>query len=241
MMYVFYYNEIRYTVRKDANGYWYVNPEAHGALRKAVKNKAKQMMGFNASGEIVDMTKTDVLLNELTKFTELGCWKNTLVDYPPTPVPAKDPWDNLKETTMYECDDCCCETPRTEESTKRSYLLDRLSIANEAKYQAERKHFGMEDDDAPTTVAELVQRIKDGKFTVRPQYTGENAKRISYYSEMPVFLRWRDPAVKEDDVGLTKARDVREKAHTEARDQAYIGDAKEGLAALKEFESKTFH
>lgn len=127
------------------------------------------------------------------------------------------------------------------EQNKLSYLASRLSSIFCEKSMALSKTYGLEDDDRPTTPKEFVQRIKDGKFTLtkRAETMEEENDSFDYYC-INDYLRWRDPATKEDKAGYKAALTLMEKAYADTRDTINIATPTEGLAALKAFEAQTF-
>lgn len=134
--------------------------------------------------------------------------------------------------------------PQSEISEQRAYLLDRLSTIGWQKRDDERKPFGLKDDEEPKTIKERKERIAAGKYTFK-FYVDEDGdydeEGENYYGVGKVTLRWRDPAVKEDQKGYDAAMEKLEKDLTSYRDTIHIMDAETGLKALQEFESKTYH
>lgn len=124
------------------------------------------------------------------------------------------------------------------DQTRLDHLTRRLFVANGNQDLKLRQHFGLEDDNRPATAKEFVQRIKDGKFTLRDEDSED-----CYYTDADFAynIRWRDPSVKEDKDGYTAAKKNMEAAYNAAKDQIYISSPEAGLKALQEFESATFH
>lgn len=132
------------------------------------------------------------------------------------------------------CYDCMDETSTPEEK-KTAYLLDRLESISYSKRQSLKKQFGLCDDNVPTTFTELLARIQAGKFTIKD----EDKDKAAYYYGMG-YIRWRDPAVKEDHEGFKKAVDAMNAAYNIASDDIRIQTPEEGLKTLRAFEAATF-
>lgn len=94
--------------------------------------------------------------------------------------------------------------------------------------------FGLTDDADPQTPEELVQRIKDGKYTIKP--TDEN----DYYLNPIHLFRWHDPAIVKNKAGYNAwETNVLDPANTVAERTIQIKSPDEGLAALQAFEATT--
>lgn len=218
-------------INYDGNSYWVYPPKevdwVHwnfvpenpavdkpaGKLRKAIKNKAKEMFKLDAS----EVTCT---------FTEYApTFTNEIVYAAPTTASTKE--NNM----CYDCD----ITPKTDLTRAREYLSERLEGLQYTRRNDERKYFGLTDDDFPKDMEEFVKRIQDGKFVLPEKY-----KDRSVYNAAD-HIRWRDPAKKEDKAGFEAAADRIDKAENEARDIIWTLTEKDGLEALRAFEAKTFH
>lgn len=172
----------------------------------------------------------------------------------PAPETPKAPWGTVrvdkaelkkrfgstkKEKNM--CYDCGCETntilsaPKSDTQTAREYLMCQLSEIAYEKYDELRKTFGLQDDAQPKNVKEMIERIIEGKYVLPEKYAEKN-----WYSASD-YIRWRDPSVKEDQEGLDKALQTRDKEQRKTANVIAVSDPKEGLAALEAFESNTFH
>lgn len=121
----------------------------------------------------------------------------------------------------------------TNEPSARSHLQSRLYDTREKKNVDLRRFFGLMDDEAPETAEDTIQRIKDGKYILRPA--------SDYYRTFRDRIRWRDPAKQEDEAGYEAAWEVLNKDFQDANDIITVLDVKDGLSALKQFESKTYH
>ena len=119
------------------------------------------------------------------------------------------------------------------ESSKINYLSDRAATVQYRKEQDARKTFGLVDDMAPETAAELVKRIQDGKFILKDETKDKNVYEPARY------IKWRDPAVKEDTAGFRAAVDALAKVYQDTKDTIAIGTPAEGLAAVKALDAWT--
>ncbi len=212
----------------DNDGYhWDIVPcnpvvdKPTGKLHKAIKNKAKALLGING----MKMSEISLDYNTVT-------WTVSPVEPVCTAAVTYDA--SVMEKNMYDCDDDCC-TPKSDTARAKSYLAERLFEEQDQKVHEARKHFGLADDNAPADIGEFVKRIQDGKFVVPEKYKEKNW----YYANE--FIRWRDPAKVEDNDGMTAARKMIEDAATETRDTIKVLPETDGLAALRAFKAKTFH
>lgn len=142
--------------------------------------------------------------------------------------------EKQKEIEMTYNTDC---SAITEVQTQRKYLSARLMTLAKNKEPDLLRNFGLTDDKAPMTFDEAVQRIKDGKYTVVEQYSGNTAN--GYYG-LDSAIRWRDPAKKEDKPGYDAAKKLMAAAVTDTQDAIMIKTPDEALAAVKAFEAMTF-
>jgi len=145
-----------------------------------------------------------------------------------------DKSNNEKETTMY------LDTRASLDMQKKQYLLNRLDNEHRKMVAPLSKTFGLSDDTPPKTPSELVERIQAGKFVIPSE---EDQKKRRYYGpEDAIYsFRWRDPAAKEDQAGYEAAEKALTTAYTEAKDAIMIKSDEDGLKALEDFKSKTFH
>lgn len=94
-----------------------------------------------------------------------------------------------------------------------------------------RKEYGLDNDPAPTTPEELIERITKGHYILP-----EKNKRNPYHSRLDHFI-WRDPKVEKDEEGFEKAMDKLRKARDEAVNALMSTLDVEGFAkALKRFQ-----
>lgn len=120
---------------------------------------------------------------------------------------------------------------------QKAYLADRLNKASHKKEDDLCHAFNLVDDDAPESIAELVDRITKGRFVA----DDETLKRKVYHGELLHSMTWRDPAAKRDQDGYDAAYKAMQAAKTAATDAIMVKDADAGLAAVTDFASKTFH
>lgn len=130
-------------------------------------------------------------------------------------------------------------TPATETQDQRKYLERRLFEVYADKRDPLESLFGLLDDHAPQTPAELAARIADGKFTIRG--TGDDTKNAAHYRYWGAaeLIQWRDPAKKADMDGFKAAKDALKAERQKALDIIKIDDPKSGLEAIKALEAWT--
>ena len=125
---------------------------------------------------------------------------------------------------------------------QRRYMETRLHSVYLDHDHALRSHFHM-DPDYPATLREGLDRIAKGtvKFP-----TAEKLEDIGYLMDGTFFadaiwgsVDWRTTDADKD--GFKAAEKLLNKAFTDAKDTIKVADPKDGLTALKEFESKTFY
>lgn len=140
-----------------------------------------------------------------------------------------------------ECEDRYVDAipAQTDLAMTRSYLSDRVDETSSAKSYALRPVYFMDADDAPKTVKEMIERITAGKF-IAPDEKVDAHQAESHYGYRPYnAIQWRtQPA---DSKGYWAAIEEVNKASTEAKDVIKTGTEKDGLDALRAFQSKTFH
>lgn len=123
----------------------------------------------------------------------------------------------------------------TEIERQRLFLVRELEFADDRMETKLRRQFGLLDDESPETFTELLARIQAGKYVIYD----DKKDKPSYNSGLQ-FIHWRDPAVKEDQKGFDVARKAMRTAKQDAERTIRVSYPKEGLAALKSFESATF-
>lgn len=158
----------------------------------------------------------------------------------PTPQECKVP--KKRNSAMYHDEDCfddgfdlSLSAGATETERQKRFLLNELSGVEDRQETKLRKQYGLMDDDEPRTFNELMARLKDGKYFIPDDKKDKDAWGYGLN-----LVKWRDPAVKEDQKGFEAAQKIMRVSYTDAIRTIKISDPKEGLAALKSFESATF-
>lgn len=126
---------------------------------------------------------------------------------------------------------CKQEKEMNQISPEKTYLSRRL---DNIEYNVERslpKKFGLQDDDRPRTPNDLIARITSGKYVV-----AKGRENTKVYDPMD-FIRWRDPATVEDQVGHEAAVAKLHADAQAARDVIVVKDLDSGLKALQDFET----
>lgn len=126
---------------------------------------------------------------------------------------------------------------------QKTYLNDRARNVFYSLIEKLNKQFFISDEDAPKTLADLKDRIANGKFIIGSddgEMIGandwddeENKPSWNIYSA----IRWRDPAKKADFKGKEAAVNELSKKHTATKDQIMIGTPADGLKALQDLEA----
>lgn len=117
------------------------------------------------------------------------------------------------------------------EQAQRSYALSRLEEIRQSKNNDLRKQFGLNDDEAPLSLNELLARFNSGKWTFPED------KKDKQYGTYTIFdiIRWRDPAVKEDDAGYKTAGEKLGESYQKGRDAIALGTPTDAKATLDAF------
>jgi hypothetical protein len=124
----------------------------------------------------------------------------------------------------------------TETQDQRKYLTNRLQEVYSDKRDPLESNFGLTDDSAPMGPAELSERLKAGKFSVRylEKDTDPSAYRYWHWTDL---IQWRDPAAKRDEDGFKKAIEELQALRQAALDTIKIDEPKAGLDAIKALEA----
>ena len=130
--------------------------------------------------------------------------------------------------------------PVNPEAQARDHLIRRANNASDDKQAKMRQTFGLDDDQEPETLKDFFQRIKDGKYVIPTDETALNRRHWST-SRILEEIRWRDPAVKEDEAGYQAARDKMFAALQDTKDEIIVKTPAEGLESLRAFQAKTFN
>lgn len=193
--------------------------------------RAKEQMEANTT---IDFTNIRQVSGFAIPITPFDAEKAT--PSPDTPAGGFNGKKKKKEKNMcYECDGP--NTGQTTEDRRINYLELRLSDADSEKHMALRKQFGLEDDDAPATFNDFLDRLTKGKFV----YPEDKRNNRMWPYHIVDKIRWRDPELKEDRIGFEAAKEKKDKLVTETTDIIRIKTPEEGLKALQEFESATLN
>lgn len=114
---------------------------------------------------------------------------------------------------------------------QKSYLIDRAYSIQSNKDREASVFFGLRDDVRPSTANELVKRIRDGLFVI-PSDKGDRTCHAPFE-----YIRWRDPAKKEDKEGYKTWRKGLDAAHTRVVDAIAVLAPEEALKKVHELEA----
>jgi hypothetical protein len=133
----------------------------------------------------------------------------------------------MKEDTMYatynQAVASAITVPDNVQMT-RAYFTDRLYEVRTEKSDKLLQQFGMKDMDYPRNPQAFVDLIKAGKFIIRkPDVEGDDTAPAVYYNRVSDYIRFRDPATKQDETGYEKARDALRDRYKMAKDQIWAG------------------
>lgn len=125
----------------------------------------------------------------------------------------------------------------SEDAKQRDYLKSRLYDIETSKIKDLRVKFNMDAPKGPKTMLDLIDRIKNDKFTLPED---EWSKTYKHYSTRDVLdnMDWRTTPADKD--GFASAEKLLGKAYTDAKDAIMIQEPTEGLKALQAFELQTF-
>jgi hypothetical protein len=127
----------------------------------------------------------------------------------------------------------CYQTKQSREDRQTSYANDRIYSISLEKDRDLRKAYGLDNDSPPVTFNELMDRLNAGKYVIAEDKKDKRSYDIGGLG----YVRWRDPAVKEDQAGYEAALEKLSAARTAAEDAVTLGDAAAQLQALKDFEA----
>ena len=122
------------------------------------------------------------------------------------------------------------------ESSKVNYLTSRGENSFYSKMDGLSKLFGFGPFDSPDSIQEFIDRIVAGKFTIKDP-SKKDTKNF-YYRPME-GITWKDPSVKEDQVGYDAAKAALTSLWQDTKDTIAIGTPVEGLAAVKALDAWT--
>lgn len=126
------------------------------------------------------------------------------------------------------------ESSQSTEVLQRKYLKDRARDIYSNKSDEIQTAFNIYADSPPHTAEDLVDRIKNGKFTLP---TPERLKEIKYWSVMEQ-IDWRDPAKPADQAGADAAQKKLSEAYTVVKDDVMIAPTDKALESVRAFEAQ---
>ena len=138
-----------------------------------------------------------------------------------------------QEKTMYYDDDGC-EMNAVEATLE--YLNNRAHNVKTKKFQ-EEVNFFLPETPAPKNVKELRDAVANGWITVSDEYDGDKSLSYGWMN----YILYRDPSKPHDKKGYDAAIVSIKTDFTKAQDAIMVLPAADGLKALNEFESKTYH
>lgn len=115
---------------------------------------------------------------------------------------------------------------------QRSYLKERLADVDLTLKEGLKDQFKMNPPQPPKTIGDLVDRLKNGAYTIEDADKTDKRIGIGYWTD---YFSWRtEPA---DEAGYKKAKEELKAAKQKALDTIVIAEPADGLAALQEFEA----
>lgn len=151
---------------------------------------------------------------------------------------GKTPMKNYNDS--YAC--ASVSTAKSDTAVTRDYLLNRLENARYPKERGFTDTFNLYVDNFPKTYKELIDVIKNGKYTIDSKIEKQLAAveadpSDSWYAGAFAGFIWDGP--KADRPGYDQAvKDLKDR-QIKARDTIMVKDADAGLAALEAFEAWT--
>lgn len=131
------------------------------------------------------------------------------------------------------CYDCDCDIEDVD-NKRLEYAQGRVRSIAYNKRQDLRKQFNIDPPTAPADVEEMVQRIKDGKYSILPK------EQDRYYWSFTDRLSWRLPDVKADQDGFNAAIKALDNQQNITMDIVTLNDNAGSLKALQDFEAWTY-
>lgn len=135
-------------------------------------------------------------------------------------------------------------TVQSDAAVQRDYLLNRLSKAQYPKEQSFTKLFNLYVDNTPKTYKELIDAIKNDKFTLDPKavkkvdkFSDEDNEYPEGFNPFGAFFGIVWEGLTPDPEGYQAAVKELCKQATAAKDIIMTGDAADGLKALQDFEA----
>lgn len=167
--------------------------------------------------------------------TSQSCFPDTLFLDCCSQAPASVPYDSKKEQNMSYNQLNVVSTSANEslESSQRSYLSGRASDIYYEQNANLQRTYGLADDEYPENIGEALDRIVTGKFVI----SDKDRTRSTY--ALTDYIRFRDPAVKEDSAGYKVASEALMTKWTAVRDSAQLDPIADAKKVLQKFESTT--
>lgn len=131
------------------------------------------------------------------------------------------------------------ETAMTENQMARERLTTRLRDVFRTKMQEARKTFFIDDDAMPTTGQAMIDRITSGMYVYDKDAETKITAEYGYSYGWSQFIKWRDPAKPEDQVGFKAFTKKLDEAYETAKDEIIVNDPVAGLATLNAFKTLT--
>lgn len=120
------------------------------------------------------------------------------------------------------------------ESAQREAVRSTLRSAYDKVRSELKKQFGLVDDDAPRSPAELVKRIADGHYTIDKEYVDYEG----WGAESAIrYIRWRNPETVEDKAGYKAARAKLDEAYEDAKLKAVLLPVADLLQLVEDFKA----
>lgn len=173
-------------------------------------------------------------------------YKNKLADKCNSCVPVEvDMAIGMQWTRTYDYAQMCYTTAvqkkeedaMTENQMARERLTTRLRTVFHAKMQEARKTFFIDDDAMPTTGQEMIDRITSGMYVYDKDAETKLTAEYGYSYGWSQFIKWRDPAKPEDQVGFKAFTKKLDEAYETAKDEIIVNDPVAGLATLNAFKT----
>ena len=131
------------------------------------------------------------------------------------------------------------ENIETEEAVAKNHLLERAEEIFDEKREAAQKHFNIEHDGGPQTFDELLERLRDEKFT----WTALPESRTSKYHfnrYNPLYgVDWRVGTP--DNAGYDAFLERASKAYEHLVDSIHVETPAEARKELVKFEETSFY
>lgn len=128
------------------------------------------------------------------------------------------------------CYDCDCESESSVDNRKLTYAQNRVETLKYLKRSELRKMFRL-DVTVPQTGEELVDAIKNGKYTVRT--SKEIRESGEYIYSVLSYFKWRAPDDKPDQAGYDVADKELDKLIGDVSDTVTLGDFAQQRTALQ--------